>query len=45
MALIRKELGAKGRTPFDVMQSWFNIKPELFKVSPDEFLVYAMAKL
>ena len=34
----RKELGAKVRTPFDAMQSWFNIKP-------DEFWVYAMAKL
>jgi len=27
------------------MQSWFNIKPESFKISPDEFQVYAMAKL
>ena len=33
---LRKELGAKVRTPFDAIQSWFNIKPELFKISPDE---------
>ena len=41
---LRKELGAKVRTPFDAIQSWFNIKPELFKISPDEFRAYAMAK-
>ena len=42
---LRKELGAKVRTPFDAIQSWFNIKPELFKISPDEFRDYAIAKL
>jgi len=42
---LRKELGAKVRTPFDAMQSWFKIKPELFKISPDAFQAFALDKL
>ncbi|MEA1954478.1 MAG: integrase core domain-containing protein [Campylobacterota bacterium] len=42
---LRKELGSKVRTPFDAMQSWFQLKPELFKISPDEFQACAMEKL
>ncbi len=42
---LRRELGAKVRTPFDAMQSWFKVKPELFKISPDEFRAYAIGKL
>ena len=40
-----KNSTAKVRTPFDAMQSWFKIKPELFKISPDEFRAYAIDKL
>ena len=32
---LRKELNVK--TPFDAIQKWFTLKPELFKISPDEF--------
>jgi transposase InsO family protein len=32
---LRKEL--KVRTPFDAVKSWFRIKPEIFKILPDEF--------
>ncbi|MDF1881621.1 transposase [Sulfurimonas sp. MAG313] len=32
---LSKEL--KVRTPFDALQSWFQIKPEIFKISPDDF--------
>jgi len=42
---LRRELGAKVKTPFDAMQSWFEIKPELFKISPNEFRAYAINKL
>ena len=42
---LRKELGAKVRTPFDAMGSWFQVKPELFKISPNEFQAYAIEKL
>lgn len=42
---LRKELGAKVRTPFDAMQSWFILKPKLFKVSPDVFQANAFEKL
>lgn len=42
---LRRELGAKVRTPFDAMQSWFKVKPELFKISPDVFQSYAIKKL
>jgi len=42
---LRKELGSKVITPFDAMQSWFHLKPELFKISPDEFQAYAMGEL
>ncbi len=33
---LRKEL--KVRTPFDAVQSWFQTKPEIFKILPDVFL-------
>jgi transposase InsO family protein len=42
---LRRELGVKVRTPFDAIESWFKIKPELFKISPDEFRAYAIRKL
>jgi transposase InsO family protein len=32
---LRKEL--KVRTPFDAVQSWFQTKAEIFKISPDVF--------
>jgi transposase-like protein len=32
---LKKEL--KVRTPFEAIQSWFKIKPELFKILPDDF--------
>ncbi len=25
------------RTPFDAVQSWFQVKPEIFKILPDVF--------
>ncbi len=34
-ASLRKEL--KVRTPFDAVQSWFQTKPEIFKILPSEF--------
>jgi transposase InsO family protein len=36
---LRKEL--KVRTPFEALQSWFQTKPEIFKISPDAFRAYA----
>jgi len=32
---LRKEL--KVRTPFEAIESWFQSKPELFRISPEEF--------
>ena len=32
---LRREL--KVRTPFEAVQSWFQTKPEIFKISPDVF--------
>ena len=32
---LQKEL--KVRTPFEALESWFEIKPELFRISPEEF--------
>jgi transposase-like protein len=32
---LRKEL--KVRTPFEAVQSWFKVKPEIFKILPDDF--------
>ena len=40
---LRKEL--KVKTPFEAVQSWFQMKPELFKISPDEFRAYAFDKV
>jgi len=34
---LRTELNSKVRTPFDALSYWFNIEPELFKISPDAF--------
>jgi len=36
---LKKEL--KVRTPYEAVKSWFNIEPEIFKISPDTF--YAIA--
>jgi len=36
---LRKEL--KVRTPFDAVQSWFQTKPEIFKILPDVFQDFA----
>jgi len=32
---LKKEL--KVKTPCEAVKSWFDIKPEIFKISPDEF--------
>ncbi|MDQ7090367.1 MAG: DDE-type integrase/transposase/recombinase [Methylococcales bacterium] len=40
---LRREL--KVRTPYEAMESWFKTKPELFKISPDEFRANAFEKL
>lgn len=32
---LRKEL--KARTPFETVQSWFQTKPEIFKILPNVF--------
>jgi transposase InsO family protein len=40
---LRKEL--KVRTPFDAVQSWFQAKPEIFKILPDVFQDIAFGKL
>ncbi len=40
---LRKEL--KVRTPFEALQSWFQTKPEIFKISPDAFRAYAFDKV
>ena len=42
---LKKELGSKVRTPFDALECWFKIEPKLFKISPNLFRAYAMAKL
>jgi len=39
---LRKEL--KVRTPFDAVQSWFQTKPEIFKILPDVFQDIAFGK-
>jgi len=39
---LRKEL--KVRTPFEAVQSWFQTKPEIFKISPDKFQDIAFGK-
>ena len=33
---LRKELYVK--TPFQAVEQWYELKPEIFKISPDEFL-------
>lgn len=40
---LRKEL--KVRTPYEAIESWFKTKPELFKISPDEFRANALRRL
>ncbi len=32
---LRKELDVK--TPFQAIEKWYQIEPELFKITPDEF--------
>ena len=32
---LRKEL--KVKTPFEAVEKWFELKPELFKINPPEF--------
>ncbi len=32
---IRKEL--KVKTPFNAIEKWYELKPEIFKITPDEF--------
>jgi len=39
---LRKEL--KVRTPFEAVQSWFQTKPEIFKILPDTFQDIAFGK-
>ena len=42
---LRKELGVHVRTPFDAIECWFNIEPELFKISPCDFQSMNLKKL
>jgi len=42
---LRKELGVHVRTPFDAVECWFKIEPELFKISPSVFQAMALHKL
>jgi transposase InsO family protein len=42
---LRKELGVHVRTPFDAIECWFKIEPELFKISPSVFQAMALQKL
>ena len=35
----------KIKTPFEAVQSWFQMKPELFKISPDGFRAYAFDRV
>jgi transposase-like protein len=42
---LRKELGAHVRTPFDAIECWFKIEPQLFKISPCDFQAMAFHKL
>jgi transposase-like protein len=42
---LRKELGVHVRTPFDAIECWFKIEPELFKISPSVFQAMAFHKL
>jgi transposase InsO family protein len=37
---LKKEL--KVRTPCEAVKSWFEIEPEIFKISPDEFYAIAL---
>jgi len=37
---LRKEL--KVRTPYEAVKSWFEIEPEIFKISPDKFYAIAL---
>ncbi|MBL0708205.1 MAG: hypothetical protein JJW00_04080 [Sulfurimonas sp.] len=39
---LRKEL--KARTPFEAVQSWFQTKPEIFKILPSKFQDIAFGK-
>jgi len=42
---LRKELGVHVRTPFDAIECWFKLEPELFKISPSVFQAMALQKL
>jgi len=42
---LRKELGVHVRTPFDAIECWFKLEPELFKISPSLFQAMALQKL
>ena len=33
--LIRKEL--KVKTPFNAVEKWYQLKPEIFKITPEQF--------
>ena len=33
---LRKELNVK--TPLDALKKWYELKPEIFKIKPDDFL-------
>jgi len=37
---LRKEL--KVKTPYEALKRWFEIEPEIFKISPDEFYAIAL---
>lgn len=40
---LRREL--KVRTPYEAIENWFKTKPELFKISPDEFRANALERM
>ncbi len=37
---LRKELGV--RTPYEAVEKWYNLEPEIFKSTPEMFKVYAI---
>ena len=42
---LRKDLGVHIRTPFNAIEYWFKLEPELFKISPSVFQAMALQKL
>ena len=40
---LRKELNV--RTPFDALEKWYKLEPDLFRVNPEEFKNMAYSKI